>query len=233
MTVQQVLDEALSTILRTKIKTVGAGRTDTGVHARQMFAHFDMHPAGGAGPIDDLQDLTYRLNSLLPAAIAVQHIYMVSDDAHARFDAVQRSYEYWVVQRKNPFYSDVAHYVKHPLDVSKMNDATAILLNHDNFECFSKSHTDVKTYLCNIKKAVWERHEEKLVFTISADRFLRNMVRAIVGTLLQVGLGNWTFADVKRIINSGDRSQAGPSVPAKGLYLTSVLYPPKILKKHG
>ncbi|HEA19301.1 hypothetical protein LCGC14_0721590 [marine sediment metagenome] len=219
ITVQQVLDEALSTILRHPIETVGAGRTDTGVHAKQMFAHFE------TDGIDKETNLVYRLNALLPEAIAVQNIYEVSIDAHARFDAIQRTYEYWVLQDKNPFYSDYAHFIKHPLDILAMNEAAALLLNFEDFQCFSKSNTDVKTYRCNISKATWELKDDKLIFTIVADRFLRNMVRAIVGTLLEVGLGKRTVDDVKRIINSKDRSKAGPSVPAKALYLTSVLYP--------
>ncbi|MGB6153865.1 MAG: tRNA pseudouridine(38-40) synthase TruA [Pricia sp.] len=227
ITVQQVLDAALSTLLRHPIETLGAGRTDTGVHAKQMFAHFETEE------ISEETNLVYRLNALLPEAIAVQQIYEVSDDAHARFDAVKRTYEYWVVQSKNPFHSDFAHYVKHPLNIADMNEAAAILLAYEDFECFSKSNTDVKTYRCAITKAIWEVKDDKLVFTITADRFLRNMVRAIVGTLLEVGQGKRTVDDVKRIVNSKDRSEAGPSVPAKGLYLTSVLYPGNILRGPG
>ncbi len=227
LTVQQVLEEALSTLLRHPIETVGAGRTDTGVHAKQMFAHFEVNR------IDDDMNLVYRLNALLPDAIAIGQIYEVSDVAHARFDAIQRTYEYWVVQDKNPFYSDFAHYIKHPLDIKRMNEAAAVLLDYEDFECFSKSNTDVKTYRCEITKAIWEKKGDVLVFTITADRFLRNMVRAIVGTLLEVGLDKRSVDDVKRIINSKDRCQAGTSVPAKGLYLTSVQYPDEILEKHG
>lgn len=206
---------------------MGAGRTDTGVHAKQMFAHFDMDD------IADVTDLVYRLNSFLPDDIAVQDIFKVPHDAHARFDAVERTYEYWICQEKNPFLTDAAHFIKHPLDFEKMNQAAELLLQHDDFECFSKSHTDVKTYLCDIKKAVWEQKEGKLIFTITADRFLRNMVRAIVGTLLNVGQGKSTLDDVKTILKSKDRGKAGSSVPAKGLYLTKVLYPDTIIKKNG
>ena len=154
----------------------------------------------------------------------------MNDEAHARFDAVSRTYEYWVVENKNPFYIDAAYYLKNQPDVEAMNEAAAMLLDYQDFECFSKSNTDVKTYICHLEKAVWERKGDQLVFTITADRFLRNMVRAVVGTLLEVGKGKWTKADVKSVINSKDRSKAGPSVPAKGLYLTSVLYPDKIYK---
>ena len=223
ISVQQVLENALSKLLRQTVALVGAGRTDAGVHAKQMFAHFDFEPMA------DTDDIVYRLNAFLPYDIAVQSIFEVAAGAHARFDAVERAYEYWVVQKKNPFYAESAHYVKHPLDVKKMNRAAAQLLEYDDFECFSKSNTDVKTYLCNIKKAEWIEHNGVLVFTIVADRFLRNMVRAIVGTLLDVGTGKNSVEDVNTIIKSGDRSNAGPSVPAKGLYLTQVLYPKTIL----
>lgn len=223
ISVQQVLENALSKLLRQTVALVGAGRTDAGVHAKQMFAHFDFEPMA------DTDDIVYRLNAFLPYDIAVQSIFEVEAGAHARFDAVERAYEYWVVQKKNPFYAESAHYVKHPLDVKKMNRAAAQLLEYDDFECFSKSNTDVKTYLCNIKKAEWIEHNGVLVFTIVADRFLRNMVRAIVGTLLDVGSGKNSVEDVNTIIKSGDRSNAGPSVPAKGLYLTQVLYPKTIL----
>lgn len=233
VTVQQVLQESFSTLLKRPIELVGAGRTDTGVHAKEMFAHFDVDRIFGSAGIDDAAHLTHRLNALLPDAIAVQSIVEVHDKAHARFDAVERTYEYWIVQDKNPFYSDFAYYIKHPLKIEAMNEAAAILLEFEDFQCFSKSNTDVKTYRCDIRKACWKLHHDKLIFTITADRFLRNMVRAVVGTLLQVGLERWTVADVKRIINSGDRSQAGPSVPAKGLYLTSVRYPENTFEKHG
>lgn len=225
ISVQQVLDEALSTLLRHPIETVGAGRTDTGVHAKQMFAHFE------AAGIGDPKNLEYRLNAFLPDAIAVQRIFTVPDDAHARFDAIQRTYEYWMVQEKNPFYSDFAYHMKHSLNIIEMNKAAAVLLEYGDFESFSKSNTDVKTYRCAIKYASWEKKDDKLVFTITADRFLRNMVRAIVGTLLEVGQEKWTPTDVKRILKGKDRSLAGPSVPAKGLYLTSILYPENILNR--
>ncbi|MBU2947170.1 tRNA pseudouridine(38-40) synthase TruA [Zobellia uliginosa] len=227
ITVQEVLEKAFFTLLRDTVPLVGAGRTDAGVHAKQMFAHFDFKE------ISDLEMFVYRLNALLPEAIAVQDVFEVNPDAHARFDAEERTYEYWVLQDKNPFYGDFSHYIKHSLDIEAMNEAAALLLQFKDFECFSKTHTDVKTYFCDVKEAVWELKEEKLVFTITADRFLRNMVRAVVGTLLEVGTGKIKPSDVKSIINSKTRSNAGPSVPAKGLYLTSVLYPKKITEKHG
>jgi len=219
ITVEEVLEEAFSTLLGEKIDLIGAGRTDAGVHAKQMVAHFD------AVISRDIEDLLYRLNSFLPADIAVQNIYKVADDAHARFDAHSRTYEYWLVQEKNPFLIPFAHYVKYPLDIEKMNQAAELLLTYKDFECFSKSNTDVNTYLCSISHARWVLNKDVLVFTITADRFLRNMVRAIVGTLLDVGLGKIEIEAVKTIIKSKNRSNAGPSVPAKGLYLTQVSYP--------
>lgn len=225
--VQQLMEESLSTLLKSPISLVGAGRTDTGVHAKNMYAHFDFQE------INSLTNLTYRLNAFLPEDIAIQNISAVPEDAHARFDAVERTYEYWIALEKNPFYKDTAHYIKHTLDIPAMNKAATILLEHNDFECFSKSNTDVKTYLCKIKSATWNLIGDKLVFTITSDRFLRNMVRAIVGTLLDVGLGKMTPEDVKTIIKSKDRSNAGASVPAKGLYLTKVLYPSTILDFNG
>ncbi|WP_190809473.1 tRNA pseudouridine(38-40) synthase TruA [Flagellimonas sp. S3867] len=225
ITVQEVLEKALSTLLRKKMELVGAGRTDSGVHAREMFAHFDVDG------IEDSEELTYRLNAFLPEDIAVKKISTVVLEAHARFDAIERTYEYWVVQEKNPFYADFAHLVKLPLNVDAMNESAQYLLEYDDFECFSKSNTDVKTFLCDVRKAFWEIKGDKLVFTISADRFLRNMVRAIVGTLLDVGLGKMKPEEINLILQSKDRGKAGVSVPAKGLYLTKVTYPKKIFNE--
>lgn len=227
VTVQEVLEEAFSLLLKQKVSLTGAGRTDTGVHAKQMFAHFD------TGGLENVTYLIGRLNALLPENIAVHNIFEVGGEAHARFDAIERTYEYWVVQQKNPFYFDFAHYIKQSLDVTSMNEAASLLMQHEDFECFSKSNTDVKTYRCQLLEAVWQEKNEKLVFTISADRFLRNMVRAIVGTLLDVGIHKYKPDHVKTIINSRDRSNAGPSVPAKGLYLTRVIYPTTTFQKHG
>ena len=220
------MEEAFSTILRYPVELVGAGRTDTGVHAQQMFAHFDAEPLASAS------QLTHRLNAYLPDDIAVQQIFEVPSDAHARFDALSRTYTYWVVQEKNPFYMDSAYHVRHPLAIGLMNEAANLLLEYRDFECFSKSNTDVKTYLCTVKEAYWQKKNDKLIFTITANRFLRNMVRAIVGTLLEVGMERWTVDDVNTILKSGDRQKAGPSVPAKGLYLTTIGYPNTIVNIH-
>lgn len=224
ITVQEVLEQAFTTLLRTPIALVAAGRTDAGVHAKEMFAHFECNTALNS------TDLVFRLNNFLPEAIAVQAIFEVQPDAHARFHATARTYEYWITPQKNPFYTDLAHYVKHPLNIPAMNTAAAYLLTHRDFECFSKSNTDVHTYFCTITKAHWEVVDNRLVFTISADRFLRNMVRAIVGTLLNIGLGKATPESIIAVLESKNRSKAGASMPAKGLYLTEVRYPEDIKK---
>ncbi len=227
MTVQQVLEHAMSKLLGDSVLLIGAGRTDAGVHAKEMFAHFD------SKPISNINNLIHRLNAFLPDDIAVQDVFEVPSGAHARFDANERTYEYWTTQNKNPFLLDYAHFVIQHLDVDKMNLAANVLLQETNFECFSKSNTDVKTYICDLIKAEWKQKNEILIFTITADRFLRNMVRAIVGTLLEVGIGKMDVEHVKTILKSRDRSMAGPSVPAKGLYLTQITYPDSIVKKHG
>jgi tRNA pseudouridine38-40 synthase len=224
ITVQEVLEDALSKLLRESIAVVGAGRTDAGVHAKEMFAHFDFERE------IDLQNLAFRMNAFLSDDVAVKEIFQVHKEAHARFDAIERTYEYWITQKKNPFYYDRAHYVKQMVNIDTMNAAAKLLLEHKDFECFSKSNTDVYTYLCDVRKAVWTVENDKLVFKISADRFLRNMVRAIVGTLLTVGNGKANLDDVQRILNSNDRTQAGASVPAKGLYLTKIVYPKTIIR---
>ncbi len=220
--VQQTLEEALSTILREQIAVVGAGRTDAGVHAKQIFAHFDFAEA--------LQknEFLFKLNSLLPKDIAVKNLFQVKEDAHARFDAVCRTYEYHITLEKDPFATAFSHLLHHKPDVEKMNRAAEILYTYNDFQCFSKSKTDVKTYFCSIDSAVWKQEGNRLVFTITADRFLRNMVRAIVGTLLEIGFGKLEVEDMHTIIKSKNRSNAGASVPAKGLYLTKVVYPKDI-----
>lgn len=224
ITVQEVLEAVLSKLLRNKVEIVGAGRTDSGVHAKQMFGHFDFEH------ITDLDNLLYRVNAFLPDDIVVKGIIPVQQNAHARFDALERSYEYWICTEKNPFLKDAAHYVRANLNLDLMNKASMLLLGKQDFECFSKSKTDVRTYICDVKSAEWRLEKDKLVFKITADRFLRNMVRAVVGTLVNVGLNKYEVNHVKTILKSKDRSQAGVSVPAKGLYLTSVIYPNAIFK---
>ncbi|HSI69460.1 MAG TPA: tRNA pseudouridine(38-40) synthase TruA [Gillisia sp.] len=224
-TVQETLEKALFTILRKETPVVGAGRTDTGVHASQYFVHFD------AEGIADSKKFIYKLNSVLPEDIAAYDVFKVKDDAHARFDARSRSYQYRLSLRKDPFFVESAHHLKNEIDVDRMNRAAAILKDYKDFKCFSRSKTDVKTYNCLVTEAVWKQEEDLLVFHITADRFLRNMVRAIVGTLLEVGLGKLEVEQVHEIIKSRDRRNAGTSVPAKGLFLTGIEYPRSIVKE--
>ena len=222
VSVQQVVEEALSILLKAKVDIVGAGRTDSGVHASQMFAHFD-------SPNEiDISNFIYKLNSILPNDISVQDIFRVNDDAHARFDALSRAYHYRISTTKNVFTNDFAYRLQLPLDIEKMNKACNILLEHRDFQCFSKSNTDVKTYHCIIEKAEWIKKNDELVFIIVADRFLRNMVRAIVGTMIKIGLGKIQVEDLLTIIASKNRSKAGYSVPAHGLYLAQIKYPESI-----
>lgn len=215
---QEELEKALSTILREEIKTTGAGRTDTGVHAKKIFAHFDTEKI-----LD--QELVRRLNSFLPADISIKRIFPVKDDFHARFDATYRTYEYYISLEKNPFTEESAwqHWRK-SLDVKKMNEACKILFEYEDFTSFAKLHTDNKTNLCKIYKAEWEQHGSELKFTVSANRFLRNMVRAIVGTMVEVGSGKLQPEDVRKVIEDKHRNSAGTSAPAHGLYLVDVGY---------
>lgn len=218
LTVQQLLNEALSTILRQPVETLGCGRTDTGVHATQHFAHLDTEVELGPKHL-------HSLNGLLPSDIAIKRIIPVAPDAHARFDATLRSYQYHIHFEKNPFRNDFSWFLREKPDLDLMNQAAQILLEYTDFSCFSKSNTQTFTNNCKIERAVWQQTEYGYVFHISADRFLRNMVRAIVGTLVEIGYGNIRPEDIRNIIESKNRSQAGVSVPACGLYLTEVKYP--------
>jgi len=221
--VQEVLNKALSTILRQPIETLGCGRTDTGVHAKQFFAHFALQaPEGGVFKFDDSH--IRSLNAILPQDIAVKRIFEVAPDAHARFDAILRSYEYHIHFYKDPFKNGYSWLLRDEPDLELMNQAAKIIMEYTDFSCFSKSNTQVKTNNCKISKAEWLRIDGGIVFRISADRFLRNMVRAIVGTLLQVGQHEIEPWQVRTIIQSKNRSKAGVSVPACGLYLAEVKY---------
>ena len=228
MSVQQQLEDAFSMLLGHQTIIVGAGRTDTGVHAKQMFAHVNLDL-----PLDQVKQLVYRLNKFLPHDIAIIDMHSVREDAHARFDATSRSYTYHMVQHKNPFAHEWAYTFTSTLDFEAMNAAAALLLTHTNFKCFSRSKTDVKTYDCNVTEAIWKQVDSSWVFYISANRFLRNMVRAIVGTLLDVGTGKTNLEDFQNILNSSDRTKAGSSAPAHGLFLTKVHYPNTIFEPNG
>lgn len=216
--VQEELEKALSTILREPIKTTGAGRTDTGVHAQKIYAHFDTKQS-----IED--DLVKKLNSFLPSDIAIRRIFRVNDTFHARFDAAYRTYEYYISLEKNPFtqHSAWQHWRK-DLDTKAMNEACKILFEYEDFESFSKVGADNKTTLCKIYVANWKQNGSELKFTISANRFLRNMVRAIVGTMVDIGLGKYPPTDLRRIIEAKNRNAAGTSAPAHGLYLVDIGY---------
>lgn len=220
ISVQEVVEKTLSTVLRQKVEVVGAGRTDTGVHASFFVLHFDVNEE-----LNNLENLVYKLNSLLPTDIAIQKIWQVSNDLHARFSAVSRTYKYYISTKKNPFKADTSFKYLLPLDIGKMNEATRILAEYEDFTSFSRLHTDVKTNNCKILWAEWEVLNTQLIFTIKADRFLRNMVRAIVGTLLEVGKGKISLSDFRKIIEAKDRAAAGASAPAKGLFLVDVEYP--------
>jgi tRNA pseudouridine38-40 synthase len=218
-TVQETLNKALSLLLKTEIDIVGAGRTDSGVHAKQMFAHFDYETE------IEIPQLVYKLNSFLPKDIVIFDILKVANAAHARFDATKRTYEYHIHTIKDVFENEASYQFQLPLNIDKMNEACQILFRHTDFECFSKVHTDVSTFNCKITAAHWQQKGNQLIFTITADRFLRNMVRAIVGTMVNIGLGKIEVADLHQIISSKDRGKAGFSVPAHGLYLVNVSYP--------
>lgn len=217
--VQQQLQEALSTLLRESVEVVGAGRTDTGVHAKTMVAHFDWD-----NPIDEKQ-LVYKLNRILPKDISVSNVQQVDNGMHARFSAKERTYHYFIHTRKDPFLQAYSWQVPFSLDFEKMNEAAQILIGYKDFTSFSKVGTDTKTNFCDISYAKWEEvAPDYWRFTITANRFLRNMVRAIVGTLVEVGRGKLSVKDVQQVIEAKDRCRAGESVPGKALFLVDVKY---------
>ena len=217
--VQAELQKAVSTILRYDIEVVGAGRTDAGVHARRMAAHFDTDAAF------DCAQLAYKLNRLLPRDISVYEVYPVAGDMHARFSATLRTYHYYIHMRKNPFLRHYSCELHYDLDFDLMNKAASHLLAVNDFGAFCKAHADVKTTLCNVTEAVWTRDgEDSWHFRISANRFLRNMVRAVVGTLIEVGRHRMTIEQFDRVVESGSRSNAGESMPGNALFLEDVKY---------
>ncbi|MDR3253253.1 MAG: tRNA pseudouridine(38-40) synthase TruA [Tannerella sp.] len=224
MSIQQLVEEAMTAILRREIAILGAGRTDAGVHARTMVAHFDVEEAIAAP-----EHIVDRLNRMLPHDIAIDKIVRVGDDAHARFNALSRTYMYFISERKNPFaYEWVCRMSLRNLNFELMNEACTVLREYADFTSFSRLHTDVKTNICRIHAAHWDKIEDGWVFTVSADRFLRNMVRAIVGTLFEVGKGKITVDGFRQIIEAKDRCRAGASVPAEGLALVEIEYPSNI-----
>ena len=226
--VQQTLEKGLSTLLREPVETVGAGRTDTGVNAAYYVAHFDT-----AVPVADCGQLVYKLNLVLPPDIAVMSVSAVADDAHARFDAVAREYRYRIEQSKNPFVRGGSWQYGVPLDMEEMNRAAATLLRYDDFTSFAKLNSNNKTNICHIENAHWERCGSTLWFTIRADRFLRNMVRAIVGTLVDVGRGRYTAEQFEEIVAARDLSRSSGGAPARGLFLWDVAYPDSLYKRNN
>ncbi|MBQ0063432.1 MAG: tRNA pseudouridine(38-40) synthase TruA [Prevotella sp.] len=220
MTVEEELEKSLSTLLRHDVNVVGAGRTDASVHAKKMTCHFDEEEA-----IGDLPQLMYKLNRLLPASICVMDIQPVPDSLHARFSAKQRTYHYYIHTRKDAFLNRYSCLISYALDFEKMNKAAQILTEHQDFGAFCKTGSDVKTTLCTVTEARWVKTDEnRYYFTITANRFLRNMVRAVVGTLIEVGRGRITLPDFQKIIETGTRSDAGESMPADALFLEDVKY---------
>jgi tRNA pseudouridine38-40 synthase len=218
VSVQEKLNNAVSTVLQEQIEVVGAGRTDTGVHASQMFAHFNVENLV-------LGDVVHKLNSILPNDITVYNVFSVAEEKHARFDALTRSYEYRIWLGRNPFLLDFSWQIhSQKLNLFKMNEAAKVLLEYEDFQTFSKVKTEVYTFNCDVKAAFWKQEGNLLTFHISANRFLRNMVRAIVGTLVDVGLEKISIHEFRQIIESKNRGNAGVSVPAKGLFLTQIKY---------
>ena len=227
-TVQSEIEKALSVLLDRSVEITGAGRTDTGVHAKEYFAHFDIDENLDTKKIEDI---VYRLNAILPDDISIQKILPVAPDAHARFSAISRTYRYYISRNKNPFTYGNSWNVFGKLSVGKMNEAAKILFEYNDFTSFSKLHTDVKTNNCKIFQAEWKEENDLLIFTNTADRFLRNMVRAIVGTLVDVGKEKIAVEDFRKIIESRNRGDAGYSVPAKGLFLENIMYLENIFLK--
>jgi len=222
-TVQSLLQDKLSLLLGFKLEIVGSSRTDTGVHAHQQFAHFDL-PEGKKVK----ENAVFRLNRMLPDSLVVKGIYKVSDDFHARFAALSRTYEYRISPIKNPFNSAFSYRFGVELDVEAMNQAAALFFKHTDYQCFSKVKTEVTTFECTIMQAFWAYRGDELIFTIQGNRFLRGMVRAVVGTLLELGQGRLNMTQLQEILDSKDRCKAGRAVPAHGLHLVEVEYPASI-----
>ena len=223
ITIQETIENSLQLVLKNKqLKIVGAGRTDTGVHASQMYAHFDYDQNF------HVNNLIFKLNSFLDKNIVINNIFKVHSEAHARFDAILREYKYFLTTKKDVFNSDTKYHFTKKLDFDQISKSIEIIKENSNFKSFCRSRTDVTNYKCSIANFEYEVKKSELIFTISANRFLRNMVRAIIGTILDVGLHKISIEKLKEIIDKSDRIYAGPSVPAHGLFLTRVKYPDNI-----
>ena len=226
VTVQETMEQALALIFREEVQLTFAGRTDAGVHAHEMYAHFDI---GDEEMRREGERLVFRLNGILPDSIAIFDIYPVKENAHARFDAVRRTYEYHIIDHKDPFLCKQATRVRPGLDLAAMNESAKLLIGKQDFASFCRTNTDVKTTICDLKQAEWKELDNgHAVFTISADRFLRNMVRAVVGTLFEIGRGKMTKEQFAEVITQHNRCAAGDSAPAEGLFLTHIEYPEEI-----
>jgi tRNA pseudouridine38-40 synthase len=225
--VQEEIEGALRKLLRQeKVVSVGCGRTDTGVHARDFYLHFNAEH-----PILNKEEILFKLNLMLPKDIGLYGMWQVDYLTHARFDAIERSYEYHIHQRRDPFIERFSTFFPWPLDVNRMNEAAALLLQYKDFAAFCKTGGGQKTTLCDLRKAHWECDDYKMVFHITADRFLRNMVRAVVGTLVEVGRGKLSLEEFRAVIEGGKRTRAGESMAPQGLHLTSIVYPAEKIKE--
>lgn len=225
ISIQSKVNYALSTVLNYKITVTGCGRTDSGVHAERFYAHAELD----SGLSDDeLNSIVKKVNGILPEDIAIYSIQLVIPSAHARFSALSRTYEYRITREKNPFTPDRTYYYQGALDIEVMNKSAAVLLEYADFTSFAKLHSNTNNNVCSVKSAIWMQSDQILTFRISADRFLRNMVRSLVGTMLDAGRGKITIDDFRNIIESKNRAFAGTSMPAKGLFLVDVHYPPEI-----
>ena len=228
ITVQEIVEKAFSTVLRKKVVVTGAGRTDAGVHALFYILHFDFPDYE-----IETEKMVKRLNGFLPPDISLYKIWKVPADAHARFSALSRTYKYFIHSKKDPFKTEISYLFTGNLDIDKMNEGALIVKEYTDFTSFSRLHSDVKTNFCTVNFAHWEKRKNSLIFTINADRFLRNMVRAITGTLIQLGRGKISLEDLRKIIDLKDRRAAGESVPAGGLFLTDIKYPENIMVCKG
>ncbi len=222
VTIQGSIEHSLSTILREPVQVIGAGRTDTGVHASFYVAHFD------SAQNIDCQKLTHKINSFINKDISIILIHKVNVNFHSRFHALSRTYKYFIHTRPNPFITEFSHYVYYPLDLEKMKLATKALFEYKDFKALSKAHSGTKHYLVNLYQAQWVQEQDKLIFTIRANRFLRNMVRAIVGTMLEIGRGKLTIENMRILLKARDRRLSAFTAPAQGLFLTDISYPQEI-----
>ncbi|MGB1103200.1 MAG: tRNA pseudouridine(38-40) synthase TruA [Crocinitomicaceae bacterium] len=224
ITVQETLKKAIEKLNRGReVKLTGCGRTDTGVHASEFYAHVDFLEDTFGSDMSE-ETIVHKLNCMLPASIAIHRFFPVITDVHSRFHATSRTYHYFIHQTKDPFSEDVSWYLRKELDMDAMNKAAALLIGEQNFKCFSKPITGGSTFICDVEYAAWKKTVNGYQFTIKANRFLRNMIRAIVGTLIEVGQGRWNLADFEKIIASQDRTKAGKSAPAQGLFLAKIEY---------